>query len=205
MLSEFKTTSLVDLSILDFNLLADWLEHRETLRSASPYCYYIDMRTLESIVRGSSENLLKTNLSLSECSKNSKKPVILLLGSCADYKTPILLVLNYDEGKALLLGVHEESQGFDAPKWLHDIWTAVAHFFGWDCSNASISMIMLRWISVRIGCPQSNQVKPDLNLREGQNLLKKQPQWLIRCFLGSGHGRTMDGENRSPRIFIVPG
>jgi len=204
-LSEFKTTSLVDLSILDFNLLANWLEHRETLRSASPYCYYIDMRTLENIVKGSSENFLKTNLSLSECSKISKKPVILLLGSCTDYETPILLVLNYDEGKALLLGTHEETQRFDAPKWLHDIWTAVGHFFGWDCSNSSVSTIILRWIPVRIGSPQCNKVKANINLRGGQNLLKKQPRWLIRCLLGSGHGRTMDGGNRSPRIFIVPG
>lgn len=149
-LKDFKTTSLVDLSILDFNLLADWLENRETLRGAGPSCYYIDMRTLENILRGSSESFPKTNLSLSETSNNSKKPVILLLESCASYDTPILLVLNFEEGKALLLGIHEECPMSDAPDWLHKIWTAVGQFYGWDCGNLSVSMIILSWIPVRI-------------------------------------------------------
>lgn len=167
-LKDFKTTSLVDLAILDFNLLADWLEHRETLRGAGPSCYYVDMRTLENIVQGSSENFptTKANLSLSESSINSKKPVILLLESCAYYETPILLVLNYEEGKALLLGIRDECQISDAPEWLHDIWTAVGQFFGWDCSNSSVSMIILSWIPVRI-CLQISQVKANINLREG--------------------------------------
>ena len=108
------------------------------------------MRTLENLVKGSSENFLKTNLSLSECSNNSKKPVILVLQSCADYQTPILLVLNYEERKVLLLGIHEERMRFDAPKWLHDIWKAVGHFFGWDCGNPPVSTIILSWIPVRM-------------------------------------------------------
>jgi hypothetical protein len=151
-LKEFKTTSLVDLSILDFNLLADWLENRETLRGAGPSCYYVDMRTLENIVQGSSEIFPKANLSLS--SNNSKKPVILLLESCPNYSTPILLVLNYEERKALLLGIRlgvgDECQISDAPEWLYHIWTAVGKFLGWDCGNSSVSMIILSWIPVRI-------------------------------------------------------
>ena len=149
-LKEFKTNSIVHLSILDFNLLADWLENRETLRGAGPSCYYVDMRTLENVLQGSSEIFPKANLSLSESSNNSKKPVILLLKSCAHYETPILLVLNYEERKALLLGTRDECPISDAPEWLHDIWTAVAQFFGWDCGNSSVSMIILSWIPVWI-------------------------------------------------------
>lgn len=152
MLSRFKTTSLIDLSILDFNLLADWLENRETLGSASLFYYYIDMRTLENLVHGSSEIFLKANLSLSECSNNSIKPVFLLLKACIYYETPILLVLNYEEGKALLLGTRcDEDQIFVAPEWLRDIWRVVGQFFGWDCHDASVpSMIILSWIPVWI-------------------------------------------------------
>jgi len=163
-LKEFKTTSLVDLAILDFNLLADWLEHRETLRGAGPSCYYVDMRTLENMVQGSTENFpTKAHLSLSESSINSKKPVILLLESlaCAYYETPILLVLNYEEGKALLLGIpsRDECKISDAPEWLHDIWTAVGQFFGWDCSDSSVSMIILSWIPVRISVFKSVKLR----------------------------------------------
>lgn len=157
-LKEFRTTSLVELSILDFNILADWLENRETLRGAGPSCYYIDVQTLENIVRGSSETFPKTNLSLSESSNNSKKPVIFLLESCK-YETPILLVFNYEERKALLLGIRvgDEGQISDAPDWLRVIWTAVGQFFGWDCGNSSVSTIILSWIPVRISAfNQSN-------------------------------------------------
>jgi hypothetical protein len=114
------------------------------------------MRTLKNIIQGSSEKFPKTNLSLSE-SNNLKKPVILLLESCACYETPIILILNYEEGKALLLGIRDCLIS-DAPEWLHDIWTAVGQFFGWDCLNDS-SIIILSWIPVRISVFKSVNLK----------------------------------------------
>ncbi|KAF8803046.1 hypothetical protein BYT27DRAFT_7226128 [Phlegmacium glaucopus] len=169
-LIKFNTTCPVDPAILDFNILADWLENRETLGGASPLCYYLDMRSLESIVHGSPEILLKANLLLPECSA-PKMPVVLLLEKCPGYERPVLLVLDYGQGKALLLGSSDEGQILDTPEWFQEIWTAVACFFGWDYVVSSIPIILRSWMQAGLDFGQKSA-------------------WLFHLMI-SGEGRSM--------------
>jgi hypothetical protein len=141
--------SPIDLAILDFYLLSDWLENRKGLMNSSPPLYYVDLRTLKSLLQGTPDRSVK-GLFFGEVAALDKKPVFLLLEKLLpDHNWPLLLILNYEKKKALLLGTTETKEMFNNPPWFRVIWTRVADFFEWDCpSPASASILVQPWIPV---------------------------------------------------------
>jgi hypothetical protein len=144
-----NSASPIDLAILDFYLLSDWLENRTSFRNSSPPFYYIDIRTLKKLCQGAGEPSIK-GLFGREGAVVEKKLVFLLLES-SPYERPSFLILNYEKGKALLLGTSESKEMFNNPQWFHETWTAVANFFEWDCpSSASASIVVQNWVAVGV-------------------------------------------------------
>lgn len=127
--------------------MAEWLEKRENLGASSPSCYYIDIRTLDKLCHGTTESTLRSDFSFSEDKIPPKKPVFLLVETCPDYAHPLLLVLNFEEEKALFLGVNEDGRRYDNPAWFDRIWSVVALFFGWE-SYICHDIILKNWIPV---------------------------------------------------------
>jgi hypothetical protein len=76
-----------------------------------------------------------------------KKPVFLLVEKCPDYSYPLLLVLNFEEEKALFLGVSENGQRYDNPEWFDRIWRVVRQFFGWK-GHVCHDINLKNWIPV---------------------------------------------------------
>lgn len=152
-LKEFDVFSLVGLSILDFHLLAEWLEKHEGLGASSAPCYYIDIRTLDKLCHGSTESSLRSHFLFPVDKIPPKKPVFLLLENCPSYGCPLLLVLNFEKEKALFLGVSEDRRIYSNPEWLDTIWDAVGRFFGWE-SQACRHIIVKDWIPVCFFCFQ---------------------------------------------------
>lgn len=143
-----NSASPIDLAILDFYLLSDWLENRR-INSSSSF-YYIDMRTVQKLHQGVVKPSTK-ELFWREGEAVRKKPVFLLLEHASLYNRPHFLILNYEIKKALLLGTAESTEKFNNPQWFQETWTSVADFFGWDFpSSTSASIVVQNWISV--GC-----------------------------------------------------
>ena len=140
----------VDLAILDFYLLSDWLENRKsnTNPGPSPPFYYIDMRTIRKLRRGATDLPIR-GLFWGERAVVEQKLVFLLLEQCPPYEHPLFLILSHERGKALLLGTSESKEMFNTPQWFDEIWTSVADFFEWDCpSSSSASIVVQNWIPV---------------------------------------------------------
>jgi hypothetical protein len=146
-LKGFNVLSPIGLSILDFHLLAEWLEKCEGLGTSSPPCYYIDMRTLDQLCNGFTEISLRSYFSFPVERSLSKKLVFLLVETCPDYSYPLLLVLNFEEERALFLGANEDGRRYDHPGWFYTIWNAVGDFFGWE-TYACRDIILKNWIPV---------------------------------------------------------
>jgi hypothetical protein len=141
-----NSASPIDLAILDFYLLSDWLENRRS--NSSPPFYYIDMRTLRKLREGVADLSIK-RLFWGEDAVAEQKLVFLLLEEFSPYDRPLFLILSYKERKALLLGTSESKEVFSNPQWFNKTWTSVANFFEWDCPNsASASIVVQNWIPV---------------------------------------------------------
>lgn len=152
-LSGLNSASPIDLAILDFYLLSDWLENRKSNMNSSPPFYYIDMRTIRKLRGGTTELSIK-ELFGGERAVVEQKLVFLLLEEFPPYERPLFLILSYEKGKALLLGTSESKEMFNNPQWFDEIWTSVADFFGWDCpGSASASIVVQNWIPVSFFIP----------------------------------------------------
>lgn len=121
---------------------------KENVGTCSPNFYYLDTRTVEKLLQGFSEDLMKDFLSIPKDTEIPKRPVLLLQEECADYNVPTLLILNYEKCKGLLLGVGEETYRMDDPPWFRRIWAKVADFFGWHNEGPSTGIIIEPWIPV---------------------------------------------------------
>lgn len=150
-LKNYTTKDPLDLSILDFHFMGEWLEKREVWGESMPPCYYVDMRSLKKLQSRSTVCSLKEHLSLSVDSELPKALVFILMEKCPDHDKPFLLVLNYRQGeeKALILGIDPDSRKFMRPKWFCDIWKLVAEALGWKSSNVeSITILLQKWTNV---------------------------------------------------------
>lgn len=135
----------VDLSILDFHLMAEWLEKRENLGNTFPSCYYVDMRTLDNSTTLSICSL-RQRLSLPIDSPLPMEPVFLLVRRD---RGPLLLIFNYFEECTLILGGLENKGEAAVPPWIANLWVSVAELFNWKIQPLRFDRIFHRdWIKV---------------------------------------------------------
>jgi len=154
-LKSFNHEYPVNISILDFHILAEWLERGQKDKRGHQFCYYIDMLTLKRIREGWPSGFIRACLLLPKLDALPKREVFFIETNFPGHnETPLLVVLNHKLEKVLILGINQDYSDSDPEQesrhgsWLYNIWTQVANQFGWATSNTSVSILFRSWIHV---------------------------------------------------------